>query len=229
MDDLVEAASAREEVLRANRSSTNLIVSYKKESETCSIIQAPTREESRESDLEDSSTMGAEDSDMKDDSNAVLLQQDMKKSQMQMLFPTVYTFFSSYRSSNPDKKVTPFAMVLLIVLFLIYVLNQADRLVLAVTIPAGLRCELKSSECGASNESTNSTRFLDNINYNEISDVDNDQTLHNFFEDYGNSSANNQSQDCIHFSDSEQGLLTGTSACGSIQKLIILDQSHVTF
>ena len=88
----------------------------------------------------------------------------------------------AYRSSNPEQRVTPFAMVLLIVLFIIYVLNQADRLVLAVLIPAGLRCDLGNSSNDTScvvpsnqSDSENRTDFTD----------------------------------CIEFNDFEQGLLTG--------------------
>jgi len=44
-----------------------------------------------------------------------------------------------YQSSDTESRVTPFAVVILMVLFVIYVLNQADRLVLPVSIPAGLR------------------------------------------------------------------------------------------
>lgn len=63
------------------------------------------------------------------------------------LCPSCFRFFNSYRSHTPHEMVTPFAIILLLVLFLIYVLNQADRLVLAVSIPAGLRCESKQSQC----------------------------------------------------------------------------------
>ena len=195
---LAQAASARKEAARAIQSVPNVAVSFNKDSEACSIVELPPRAGNLKTE-ESSSAMGAEDSDAREDSQAVLLQPDMKKSQMQELFPSVYMFFSSYRSSNPDKRVTPFAMVLLLALFLIYVLNQADRLVLAVTIPAGLRCELKASECGA-NESINitTTVSLDSSNANEF-------TLNNFFGEENST----KSQDCIHFSDSQQGLLTG--------------------
>lgn len=200
MDDLVQAARAKEDASQLNKSEKKLAVAFKKDTESCSIVEA-SREES-EDDAEPA--MGAQDSDNigEDSSKVVLLQQDMKKSQMQVMFPRIYLFFSSYRSSDPEERVTPFALVLLLVLFLIYVLNQADRLVLAVTIPAGLRCELKASECGV-NTSTNSSLML---GLDESAGSD-DITVSNLFE--GNGSGNATNDDCIHFSDSQQGLLTG--------------------
>ena len=210
MDDLslVQAANARKEALGDSQSRPNLAVSFRKDSETCSIVELPSHAGNLERE-DSSSAMGAEDSDVRDDSEAVLLQADMKKSQMQILFPSVYMFFSSYRSGNPEKRVTPFALVLLFALFVVYVLNQADRLVLAVTIPAGLRCELKASECGA-NESINVTTML-TFDSSEVSNA-NELTIHNFVDEL-NSNLTNKSPDCIHFSDSEQGLLTGKYLC----------------
>lgn len=78
-------------------------------------------------------------------------------------------------------KVTPFAVILLIVLLLIYVLNQADRLVLPVVIPNGLRCNVGKEDCATQN-STNSSR---------------------------GASTNSSEGDCIQFNDNQQGLLTG--------------------
>ena len=198
MDDLVQAANAKEDASQLKRSKEKLAVAFRKDTESCSIVEASPEESENDGEL----GMGAQDSDnIGNDSKAVLLQQDMKKSQMQVLFPRVYLFLSSYRSSNPDERVTPFALVLLLVLFLIYVLNQADRLVLAVTIPAGLRCELKASECGV-NTSINSSLMLGP----ETDDI----TMSNLFEGTsGNGSSNTTGADCIHFSDSQQGLLTG--------------------
>lgn len=87
----------------------------------------------------------------------------------------------TYRSSDPEKRVTPFAVTLLAVLFLIYVVNQADRLVLPVAIPSGLRCEASvKDECR--NESSYAVNSTQNASNNS---------------------------DCIHFTDNEQGLLTG--------------------
>lgn len=199
MDDLVQAANAKEDASQLKKGDKKLTVAFRKETEFCAIIE-PSNEESED---DQEPAMGVQDSDnIGDDSKAVLLQQDMKKSQMQVLFPGVYTFFSSYRSSNPEERVTPFALILLLVLFLIYVLNQADRLVLAVTIPAGLRCELKASECGVN--TTNSSLMLDFDENSQSEDV----TMSNFLA--ANGSRNTTSSDCIHFSDSQQGLLTGT-------------------
>ena len=204
MDDLVQTAHTKEDASQLKKTEKKLVVAFKKETDTCSIVEASPEEPENEAEP----AMGAQDSDnIGDDSKVVLLQQDMKKSQMQVLFPRVYLFFSSYRSSDPEERVTPFALVLLLVLFLIYVLNQADRLVLAVTIPAGLRCELKASECGV-NTSINSSLMLGN-------NVENDDvTMSNLFQvSNGNESSNATNDDCIHFSDSQQGLLTGTYVC----------------
>ena len=211
MDDLVQAAHAKE-ASQLKNSEKKLAVTFNRETESCTIVEAP-RDESEDT---SESAMGADDSgiqrDLGEDSKAVLLRQDMKKSQMQVLFPSVYTFFSSYRSSNPEERVTPFALVLLLVLFLIYVLNQADRLVLAVTIPAGLRCELKASECGV-NTSSNSSLML---GFGEQSIAD-DVTMRNFLEEYSaNGSNNTTNEDCIHFTDSQQGLLTGNINVSSV-------------
>ncbi len=202
MDDLIQAAHAKQDASQLKKTEKKLAVAFKKETDSCSIVEASPEES--ENDAEPA--MGAQDSDnIGDDSKAVLLQQDMKKSQMQVLFPRAYLFFSSYRSGNPEERVTPFAIVLLLVLFLIYVLNQADRLVLAVTIPAGLRCELKASECGV-NTSTNSSLMLglgDSVESDYV-------TMSNLFQGSNDSrSSNTTNEDCIHFSDSQQGLLTG--------------------
>lgn len=94
----------------------------------------------------------------------------------------VRRFAATYRSTNPQSRVTPFAVVLLLVLLLIYVLNQADRLVLAVLIPSGLRCS-------GSNSSE------DSVCPNQtLSHIDNTTNY----------------TDCIEFDDNQQGLLTGT-------------------
>ena len=87
-----------------------------------------------------------------------------------------------YGRSSPDGKterVTPFAVVLLLVLLAVYVLNQADRLVLPVVIPNGLRCGEGKEDCGSYNASTNA------------------------------SNGSSSSRDCIQFDDDQQGLLTG--------------------
>lgn len=200
MDDLVQVANAKEKAFTSDQNDPKLAVTYKKDTESCVIVKVPNEQDQGT----DDPAMGAEEDDNLD-SSAVLLEQDMKKSKVQVLFPSVYTFFSSYRSSNPDERVTPFAIVLLLILFLIYVLNQADRLVLAVTIPAGLRCELKVSECGAvNNGSVNSSLTLA---YSEQLETG-DETMRNFIEQY-NTGGSNETEDCIHFSDKEQGLLTG--------------------
>ncbi len=102
----------------------------------------------------------------------------------------------TYRSANPDQTVTPFAVILLAVLFGVYVLNQADRLVLPVSIPAGLRCKHKESDC----RNLNSSARQEDVS-----------TVTEYFVDPGNASnGSNETADCIEFSDYELGLLTGT-------------------
>ena len=116
--------------------------------------------------------------------------------------PTCFRFLRTYRSGNPQSRVTPVAIVILIVLFIVYVLNQADKLVLAVLIPAGLRCEAgAASACPntTSNVTVNSTAA--NSYYSFLYSGD------------GNYSMSNDTSvlpiDCIHFSDDEQGIMTG--------------------
>ena len=94
--------------------------------------------------------------------------------------------YAAYRSPNSGSRITPFAIILLVVLFVIYVLNQADRLVLAVLIPSGLRC------------------------YEDFSNTSNSTCSESSQDDSGNDTYNEtNSTDCIHFDNFEQGLLTG--------------------
>lgn len=85
------------------------------------------------------------------------------------------------RTDGKMEQVAPFAVILLLVLLAVYVLNQADRLVLPVVIPNGLRCDVGKEDCGiASNASSN-----------------------------GSDPTSNTTHDCIQFNDDQQGLLTG--------------------
>jgi len=89
------------------------------------------------------------------------------------------SFKLSYRSSDPERGVSPFAVFLLVVLLKVYILNQADRLVLPVAIPNGLRCEGSvQDECRGNISNQSAEAALNHT-------------------------------DCVHFSDNEQGLLTG--------------------
>ena len=105
--------------------------------------------------------------------------------------PFLRNFFKTYRGV-PDgsvERVTPFAVVLLVVLLAVYVLNQADRLVLPVVIPNGLRCDVGKDECAVANNATNSSAG-------------------------GNGSNETSSEgNCIKFNDDQQGLLTGVCVC----------------
>lgn len=126
-----------------------------------------------------------------DDSTTVLLPQDKQlpppptsSSSTYMLIPCykhVQDFLKTYRSNDPQSRITPFAVILLAVISVVYVLNQADRLVLAVLIPSGLQC-------------------IDNNASNTSADVcvteDHDSQLLNV-------------SDCISFDNAQQGLLTG--------------------
>lgn len=112
----------------------------------------------------------------------------------------------SYRSADPDRTVTPFAVVLLAVLFAIYILNQADRLVLPVAIPSGLRCEVSEDDCRNSSHTGSVS----------------DGTMTGFFLDAEENASNssNETADCIHFDDYQQGLLTGRLLTGNYVLLV---------
>lgn len=101
------------------------------------------------------------------------------KKTWRILCPTLADFFSSYRSADPQSRVAPFAVVLLLVLLVIYIVNQADKLVLAVLIPAGLQCSNNVTSNNTCGVATNLT------------------------------SLNTSGEDCIAFDDNQQGLLTG--------------------
>lgn len=103
------------------------------------------------------------------------------------------SFCPSYRTHDPEKTITPFAVTLLVVLFAIYILNQADRLVLPVAIPAGLRCELtEKNECRNLSDT-------EAEGYTITSKLDLSESIN----------TSNETKDCIDFNDYEQGLLTG--------------------
>ena len=85
-----------------------------------------------------------------DDSTEVLLAKATDDANSTSLFPGFMSFpqafLKSYRSSNPQSRVTPFAVVLLFMISFVYILNQADRLVLAVLIPSGLQCVSENND-----------------------------------------------------------------------------------
>lgn len=114
----------------------------------------------------------------------------------------------SYRSADPDRSVTPFAVILLIVLFGVYILNQADRLVLPVAIPSGLRCEGAKENCRnlSSSWEPGYSVAADNADA-QYSTIDSASNV-------SNSSSNDT--DCISFNDYEQGLLTGRFVASSV-------------
>lgn len=124
-----------------------------------------------------------------DDSTEVLLPSEPTTSSSNMLhmipyFKDLHGFLKTYRSNDPQSRITPFAVILLAVISIVYVLNQADRLVLAVLIPSGLQC-IDSNDNNGSNTSTDVCITEDH-----------------------NSQLSNIS-DCISFDNTQQGLLTG--------------------
>ena len=88
-----------------------------------------------------------------------------------------------------SSQVSWFSIALLCILLFIYVLNQADRLVLPVVIPAGLRCSKPNISDACLEVPLNGTPPLN------VSEPDNRTA--------------STVTSCIVFSDWEQGLLTG--------------------
>ena len=89
-----------------------------------------------------------------------------------------------------SSQISCFSIILLCILLSIYVVNQADRLVLPVVIPAGLRCGAGNKSDACVQLPLNQSTFL-----NVSSDADK-RTVQ-------------ESSSCIEFNDWEQGLLTG--------------------
>ena len=125
-----------------------------------------------------------EEEDITEDSKQELLvaRKEEKSCFPKRCFPELQSFVTSYRSADPQSRVKPFAVVLLVVISIVYVLNQADRLVLAVLIPSGLQCPFGNS----SNDSCKKDSAKEDA---DVSGVNN--------------------TDCIKFNNAEQGLLTG--------------------
>ena len=98
-------------------------------------------------------------------------------------------------------RVSCFSLILLSLLLFIYVLNQADRLVLPVVIPAGLRCNVQ----------TNRTCLPKTISNHANQSVRRDEaTLQRQGAAFvANVTPTTSGEDCIPFSDTDQGLLTG--------------------
>lgn len=174
MDDRIQVAEAKED-LQGIEAKPEVVVAYDVKTDTCTMKTVPNGAHASTDD-----TLEPMASVSEQQHNTVLLREGEKKSKFQYVCPSCYGFFKSYRSTDPQGKVTPFALVLLLVLFAVYVLNQADRLVLPVVIPAGLRCgATEAEECGNVSNLTNGT------------------------------DASNRTEDCIAFSDHEQGIITG--------------------
>ena len=90
-----------------------------------------------------------------------------------------------------SSRVSVFSILLLGILLSVYVLNQADRLVLPVVIPAGLRCSGANKSDACAQLSLNHSAAPDDL----LEEAHNGTT--------------HGSPSCIAFSDWEQGLLTG--------------------
>ena len=157
MDDHIQVCEAKED-LQCTEAKPEVVVTYDVKTDSCTFktMTAVPNGAHCESNgpLEPMAAASASESQQ----HTILLREDEKKSRCQYICPSCYKFFKSYRSTDPQRMVTPFALVLLLVLFVIYVLNQADRLVLPVVIPAGLRCGAsEADECGNTSNSSNST------------------------------------------------------------------------
>lgn len=141
-------------------------------------LLAETHEEENDA-LKDTST--AKESVASTTTNSTTLASPKEKNSQ---YSFLRFFYPSPGVNGQARHITPFAVALLIVLLAVYVLNQADRLVLAVVIPNGLRCGVEKDGCPGSNYSTNTTNTT-------------------------GSDGNSSHEDCIKFNDDQQGLLTG--------------------
>ena len=202
MDDHLQLRYAINKAESERYRESELKISYNASSESCTfegVLNGAHRIcESGASDMTDT-TAATTSIDAKDKHyTTVLLREDKRKSSFQFVCPSCYNFFTSYRSPNAYDKVTPFAVVLLLVLFMVYVLNQADRLVLPVVIPDGLRCDPSRTQDCQGND-TNATSLASPFSDlftgsgGELPDVN----------------VTNSTEDCIHFNDAQQGYLTG--------------------
>ena len=136
-----------------------------------------------------------------------------EKRRRNTLHGRVYSGFSflskSYHAPNgATERVTPFAVVLLVVLLAVYVLNQADRLVLPVVIPNGLRCGVVQDTCTENASNTSGVSFTGTAAAFQASHMDIAHSVESGSTEAG-SNKSERSKDCIVFGDNEQGLLTG--------------------
>lgn len=195
MDDHLQRTEARreghEDREHAATEDQDLAAAFSSESQSCSLYKIkPTSDSPSGTPFPDAGDLASStDEDAMGEAaeyTAVLLRDGRRKSTCETVCPSCYSLLKSYRSADPTTGVTPFAVVLLGVLFLVYILNQADRLVLPVVIPAGLRCDLPGNDKCSENDSSASGD--------------------------GSGSGNgtgDDDEDCINFSDYQQGLLTG--------------------
>lgn len=129
----------------------------------------------------DDSTEGSIDGTLETPATSILADQEREVQKCPSFLPR--NFYQRKTPNGKTERVAPFAVVMLLVLLAVYVLNQADRLVLPVVIPNGLRCGVGKEDCASSNanNSSNSSSFAHS----------------------------NSTTDCIQFNDDQQGLLTG--------------------
>lgn len=201
MDDRLQLYEARQ-MAESEPPPPEVTVFYDSSTESCDLDfkrngEFPNDAHPSESGIESESSLDRSERQY----TTVLLNEEQKKSKLLLSCPSCYNFFKSYRSTSPEERVTPFALGLLFVLFVIYVLNQADRLVLPVVIPDGLRCDPTFEEC------------VNHTNSSVVEGSGSGSTVFTFLNDSNLSDANS---DCIEFSDAEQGLLTGEWASTNI-------------
>lgn len=192
MEDRLQISLARGEEVSASPSSASLsehrkeAVFYEAKGEVVTFRGKSSKgaaDELTDSDMQQTDDPAAKSDDgYSSEADTVELLKPSKKKD-RWYSSSCYQFCMSYRSPDPDLKVTPFAVILLTILFIIYVLNQADRLMLPVAIPSGLRCEVSvQDEC----RNGSSVPINGTTPSNESNETN-----------------------CIHFNDNEQGLLTG--------------------
>lgn len=143
----------------------------------------------------------------KSDYSSVLAGSTASKRKSTLKIPFSFSFLKAYHAPDGStERVTPFAVVMLIMLLAVYVLNQADRLVLPVVIPSGLRCGVAKEECNAKLENVTNSSAASNGHR-----TGSGLLFSTVGENY-NTTNSSGGKDCIDFSDDEQGLLTGETS-----------------
>ena len=100
---------------------------------------------------------------------------DAETTDPQIKKKSLFSKITYFANLNDLNQISLHPYLLLMLLLLIYVLNQADRLVLPVVIPSGLRCEVSSS--GECNNSTSNSSDVNGTSEDCISFNDFEQGL----------------------------------------------------